>query len=87
MQPFLYYFATAALDARIDSHWTWNIINARYRNGWGVTWYTPKVQTGITYTIDSANAVYANIGYGWKDTGAGLAPDKFNVAVGYKYSF
>lgn len=59
VQPFLYYFATAALDARIDSHWTWNILNARYRNGRGVTWYTPKVQTGITYTIDSANAVYA----------------------------
>ena len=51
-------------------------------------WLTPKVQTGITYNIDKQNAIYANIGYSWKDTtGTGLAPDKINVAFGYKYSF
>ena len=87
-QNFAYYYGTAALDDKLDSHWTWNIINARYRNGVGVIWVTPKVQTGVTYNIDANDAVYANIGYGWKDTtGAGLKPDKWNVAVGYKYSF
>lgn len=87
VQPFLYYYASAAFDAKIDSNWTLNILNARYRNGIGVTWITPKVQTGITYNIDSTHAVYANIGYAWKDTGAGLNPDKWNVATGYKFSF
>jgi hypothetical protein len=85
--PFLYYFATAGLDYKLDSNWTWNIVNARYRNAFGVTWITPKISTGVTYNIDSSNAVYANIGYGWKDSGTGLKPDKLNVAVGYKYSF
>ncbi len=88
-QPFFYYYGSAALDDKIDSHWTWNIINARYRNGVGVAWFTPKVQTGVTYNIDSTDAIYANIGYGWKDTTGGFNfnPDKWNVAVGYKYSF
>jgi hypothetical protein len=87
VDPFVYYFATAALDDKIDSNWTWNIVNVRYRNAIGVTWLTPKIQTGITYNIDKQNAVYANIGYAWKDSGSGLKADKFNVAVGYKYSF
>lgn len=86
---FLYYFATAAADLKLDSHWTWNAINVRYRNAFNETWITPKVQTGITYNIDAKNAVYGNIGYSWKDKGdgKGLVADKFNVAVGYKYSF
>jgi hypothetical protein len=87
--PFAYYFISASADLKLDSHWTWNAINARYRNAFGRTWLTPKVSTGITYNIDATDAVYANIGYSWKDQGdgKGLLADKFNVAVGYKYSF
>jgi hypothetical protein len=87
--PFLYYYISGAADWKIDAHWTWNVVNVRYRNAFDRTWLTPKVQTGITYNIDANNAIYANIGYAWKDKGdgKGLIADKFNVAVGYKYSF
>ena len=86
---FGYYFLQASLDYKLDSHWTWNVIQARYRNAFTETWITPKVQTGITYNIDSTDAVYAAVGYAWKDRGDGLGvqADKYNVAVGYKYSF
>jgi len=86
---YLYYAISGAADWKVDSHWTWNIINARYRNAFDRTWMTPKVTTGVTYNIDSTDAVYANVGYAWKDNGngAGLLADKWNVAVGYKYSF
>jgi hypothetical protein len=86
---YLYYAISGAVDWKVDSHWTWNVVNVRYRNAFDRTWLTPKVATGVTYAIDSADSVYANVGYGWKDTGngAGLLADKFNVAVGYKYSF
>jgi hypothetical protein len=86
---FLYYAITGAVDWKVDSHWTWNVINARYRNAFDRTFLTPKIYTGVTYNIDAADAVYANVGYSWKDSGngAGLLADKFNIAVGYKYSF
>ncbi|MDP8996042.1 MAG: hypothetical protein M3O03_03430 [Pseudomonadota bacterium] len=84
-----YYAFALAADLKIDDHWTWNALNARYRNAFNTTWITPKVSTGITYKFDSANAIYANVGYAWKDAGdgKGLLGDKWNVAVGYKYSF
>jgi hypothetical protein len=86
---FGYYFVQAALDYKLDSHWTWNVINGRYRNAFNATWITPKVSTGVTYNIDATDAVYASVGYAWKDKGdgKGLASDKYNIAVGYKYSF
>lgn len=86
---FFYYAIAGAADWKLDSHWTWNIINARYRNAFDRTWLTPKVTTGVTYNIDATDAVYANVGYSWKDNGngKGLLGDKLNVAVGYKYSF
>jgi hypothetical protein len=88
VDPFAYYFVSAAFDAKLDSSWTWNVVNVRYRNAFGVIWVTPKIQTGITYNIDKTDAIYANIGYAWKDNdGTGLKPDKINVAIGYKYSF
>ncbi len=87
VDPFFYYYGQVALDDKIDANWTWNVVNVRLRQAVGVQWFTPKIQTGVTYNIDSSNAVYANIGYAWKDNGSGLKPDKFNVAVGYKYSF
>ena len=87
VDPFFYYYGQVALDDKLDANWTWNVVNVRLRQAVGVQWFTPKIQTGVTYNIDSSNAVYANIGYAWKDNGSGLKPDKFNVAVGYKYSF
>jgi hypothetical protein len=86
---YLYYAISGAADWKVDSHWTWNVINVRYRNAFDRTWITPKVTTGVTYAFDSQNSVYANVGYSWKDNGngAGLLGDKLNVAVGYKYSF
>jgi predicted porin len=87
--PETYYAVSLAADYKIDDNWTWNVFNARYRNAFDVTWITPKVSTGITYKFNSSSAVYANVGYGWKDSGngAGLQADKWNVAIGYKFSF
>jgi len=86
---YLYYAISGAADWKLDSHWTWNIINARYRNAFDRTWLTPKVTTGVTYNIDATNAVYATIGYSWKDNGngKGLLGDKIVFGAGYKYSF
>jgi hypothetical protein len=84
-----YYAVSLAADLKLDDNWTWNAFNVRYRNSFDGRWITPKISTGITYKFDSTSAIYANVGYGWKDTGngAGLLADKWNVAVGYKYSF
>jgi len=86
---FGYYFVQAGLDYKLDQHWTWNVVQGRYRNAFSETWITPKLQTGITYNIDATDAVYASFGYAWKDKGdgKGLQSDKYNIAVGYKYSF
>ncbi len=75
---FGYYFVQAALDYKLDSHWTWNVIQARYRNAFNETWITPKIATGVTYNIDATDAVYFSLGYAWKDkgNGAGLVADK-----------
>ncbi|HTJ56122.1 MAG TPA: hypothetical protein VL418_00975 [Devosiaceae bacterium] len=88
-EGFLYYAINGAADWKVDQHWTWNVINARYRNAFDLTWVTPKVQTGLTYNIDAFNAVYGAVGYAWKDSGngQGLQSSSYNVAVGYKYSF
>ena len=84
-----YYAFAIAADFKIDDHWTWNALNARYRNGFSTTWITPKISTGITYKINGSNAIYTSVGYAWKDAGdgKGLLGDKWNVAVGYKFSF
>ena len=83
----VYYAFFLAGDWKLSSKWTWNVFNVRYRNAFDYTWITPKVSTGVTYNINSQNAIYTSIGYSWKDTGAGLKPDKVNVGLGYKYSF
>ena len=84
-----YYAVSLAADLKLDDHWTWNVVNARYRNAFDYTWITPKVSTGVTYKFDAADAIYANVGYAWKDKGDGkdLLSDKWNVAIGYKFSF
>ncbi|MBG1231101.1 hypothetical protein [Aestuariivirga litoralis] len=85
----LYYAVSIAADLKINDSVTWNVINARYRNAFNTTWITPKISTGVTFNIDKSNAIYANVGYAWKDAGdgKGLLADKWNVAVGYKFNF
>lgn len=84
-----YYLASATVDWKLDSKWTWNVINARYRDGFEHKWFTPKIATGVTYQIDPRQAVYTAVGYAWKDTGDGngLLADKINWALGYKIGF
>ncbi len=84
-----YYAVSGTVDWKLDSKWTWNVVNARYRNGFDGTWITPKVATGFTYKIDDRQSTYVAIGYAWKDTGngAGLQGDKYNGAIGYKIGF
>ncbi|MET2828199.1 hypothetical protein [Mesorhizobium shangrilense] len=88
-----YYALYLAGDWKLTKQWTWNVFNLRYRNGFSTKWETPKVATGVTYNIDSTNAVYLNVGYSWKkiDTTSSpyndLAADKINIALGYKHSF
>jgi len=78
-----------SVNPSVDDHWAWNVFNIPYRNAFDVTWITPRAATGMTYKVDGNNAVYATVGYAWKDNGdgAGLLGDKWNVAVGYKLSF
>jgi len=96
-----YYLVSLAGDWKLNSQWTWNVFNLRYRNAFQYTWITPKVSTGVTYNITPLDAVYANVGYSWKELDksgqAASAPfnpnygsldgDKFNFAVGYKRAF
>jgi len=88
-QPFFYWYGQAAFDYKLDSHWTLNLVSVRARDSFTVAWWTPKIQTGVTYNIDATDAVYGNVGYAWKDNTGGYAftPDKWNTAVGYKHSF
>ena len=84
-----YYAVSLAGDMKLNDSLTWNVFNARYRNAFSTTWITPKIATGFTYKIDASDSVYISAGYAWKDKGlgAGLLGDKWNIAVGYKYSF
>lgn len=87
-----YYAIYLAGDWKLTKQWTWNVFNLRYRNAFNATWETPKVTTGVTYNINSTNAVYASVGYSWKKTDTtsspynDLAADKLNIAIGYKHS-
>jgi hypothetical protein len=83
----VYYAFYLAGDLKLDTHWTWNVFNARYRDAFNYRWITPKIATGVTYNINAYNAVYGTVGYGWKDTGSGLIPSTINVGAGYKVNF
>jgi hypothetical protein len=82
-----YYALYLAGDLKLNSQWTWNIFEVRYRNAFEYTWITPKVTTGLTYEWSPGNFVYSNVGYAWKNTGGGLIGDKVNVAVGFRHRF
>ena len=87
-----YYALYIAGDWKVSKQWTWNVFNFRYRNAFSTTWETPKLTTGVTYNIDSTNAVFASVGYSWKKTDTTSAPynelagDKWNIGIGYKHS-
>jgi len=83
----LYYALYLAGDWKLSSNWTWNVFDARYRDAFDFTWVTPKIATGLTYEINPQNSVFANVGYSWKDTGAGLKPDEIGLGLGYKHGF
>jgi hypothetical protein len=82
-----YYAFYLAGDLKLNSSWTWNAFNLRYRDAFSYRWITPKVATGLTYNISKYSALYGVVGYSWKDTGSGLIPDKINVGTGLKASF
>jgi hypothetical protein len=82
-----FYAFYLAGDLKLDSNWTWNMFNLRYRNAFQYRWITPKVATGVTYNINKYSALYGTVGYSWKDTGSGLNPSALNVGVGTKVNF
>jgi hypothetical protein len=82
-----YYALYLAGDLKLNSQWTWNIFELRYRNAFEYTWITPKVATGLTYEWSSGNFVSGYVGYAWKDTGSGLLGDKINVTLAFRHSF
>jgi hypothetical protein len=85
-----YYAFYLAGDLKLNSNWTWNVFNARYRDAFNYRWITPKVATGLTYNINKSAALYGTVGFSWKDTGTSGNPgdpDKLNVGVGGKLNF
>jgi hypothetical protein len=78
-----FYAFYAGMNWKLSPAWTWNVINARYRNALEGGWVTPKVSTGFTFTIDSRNALYSNVGHDWKNGD----PDKVSLAFGYRRGF
>ena len=75
-------------DLKLNSNWTWNVFNARFRDAFSYTWITPKVATGITYNINKYSALYGTVGYSWKETtGTPLNTDKLNIGAGVKANF
>jgi len=85
-----YYAFYLAGDAKLSSSWTWNVFNVRYRDAFNYRWITPKVSTGLTYSLSKYAALYGTVGFSWKDTGApgnSGNPDKLNVGVGAKVNF
>jgi len=85
-----YYAFYLAGDAKLSSSWTWNVFNVRYRDAFNYRWITPKVSTGLTYSLSKYAALYGTVGFSWKDTGTTGNPgnpDKLNVGVGATVNF
>jgi hypothetical protein len=84
----VYYALYLAGDLKLNSNWTWNVFNLRYRDAFSYTWITPKVATGITYNINKYSALYGTVGYSWKETtGTPLNPSVLNIGAGVKANF
>jgi hypothetical protein len=100
-QDAAYYALYLAGDWKLDKQWTWNVFNLRWRDAFNYTWKTPKIATGVTYSINSQNSIHATVGYAWKEVSSvgqastppfnpnygSLDGDKWNIAIGYKYAF
>jgi hypothetical protein len=85
-----YYAFYLAGDVKLNSSWTWNAFNLRYRDAFSYRWITPKVSTGLTYSLSKYASLYGVVAFSWKDTGTTGNPgdpDKLNVGVGAKVNF
>ena len=58
-----YYALYLAGDLKLNSQWTWNMFELRYRDAFDYTWITPRGATGLTYEWSAGNFVYGNVGY------------------------
>ncbi len=91
--PEAYYVATVALDWKVSSDITWNVIGLRYRDAFSGNWNTPKVSTGATVSLTPEDSLYASISYSYKnykDHTLQVSPDYDDVTgitFGYKHAF
>jgi hypothetical protein len=91
--PEAYYFLTLAGDWKIDSNWTWNVFNIRYRDSFQGNWNTPKIATGVTYNISPEDAIYVSAGLAFKNPYSHSLQvsndyeDVTNITLGYKHAF
>lgn len=83
----LYYAIYLAGDLKLNSQWSWQVFNLRYRDAVDYTWITPKASTSLTYSFSDADKFTVGLGYSWKDTGSGLFGDKINIAFTMKHAF
>lgn len=82
-QNFAYYVVNAGLNAKLSPHWTWTVVQARWRDALIGNWQTPKLTTSIAYAWTPNSQLYASYGYGWKNNTA----DKYSVALGLKIAY
>lgn len=91
--PEAYYQFTLAGDWKINSEWTWNVFNIRYRDSFQGNWNTPKVSTGVTYNVTPDDAIYVSAGLAFKNAYSHTMQvstdyeDAANITFGYKHAF
>lgn len=92
-KPEPYYFFTLAMDWKVTSDLTWNVVNLRYRDAWDGNWNTPAIGTGLSYNLTSDDAITVSTSYSWAnkwshtvETSSKYA-DSYNVMFGYKHAF
>lgn len=83
----LYYALYLSADVKLDSHWSWTIVSARWRDAFDYQWQTPKLSTGLSYAVSDAAKLAIDAGYSWKNTGDGYYGDKVNLSAAFKYAF
>jgi len=83
----LYYALYLSADVKLDSHWAWTIVNARWRDAFDYQWQTPKLSTGLSYAFSDAAKLAVDAGYSWKNSGDGYYGDKVNLSAAFKYAF
>ena len=83
----LYYALYLAGDLKLNSQWSWQVFNLRWRDAFDYQWETPKVSTGLSYAFSDTDRFAVNLGYSWKTTGSGYYGDKINVGFSLKHAF